>query len=134
MTTALPDIDSREDIERLVDTFYDRIRSDDILGPIFNDVARVDWAGHLPKMYAFWEAVLFGTAGFKGNPLAVHLQLAEITPLGAREFDRWLALFQANVDGLFSGPVAGEAKQRAERIAVVMQQHISAARDRSALT
>jgi len=134
MTTALPDIDSREDVERLVDTFYDRIRTDDVLGPIFNDVARVDWAEHLPKMYAFWDAVLFGTAGFKGNPLAVHLQLAELTPLGAREFDRWLALFQANVDGLFSGPVADEAKLRAARIAVVMQQHIIAARGLSALT
>jgi len=134
MTTALPDIDSREDVERLVDTFYDRIRTDDVLGPIFNDVARVDWAEHLPKMYAFWDAVLFGTAGFKGNPLAVHLQLAELTPLGAREFDRWLALFQANVDGLFSGPVADEAKVRAARIAVVMQQHIIAARGLSALT
>jgi hemoglobin len=129
---SLPDIDSREDIERLVDTFYDGVRTDDILGPIFNDVARVDWAGHLPKMYAFWETVLFGTSGFKGNPLAVHLQLAEMTPLGAREFDRWLALFRASVDGLFSGPVAREAKQRAARIAVVMQQHIGAADRRTA--
>jgi hemoglobin len=132
MTTARPDIDSREDIERLVDTFYDRIRTDDILGPIFNDVARVDWAEHLPKMYAFWDAVLFGTAGFKGNPLGVHLQLAELTALGAREFDRWLALFQANVDAQFSGPMAGEAKQRAARIAVVMQQHIAAAQGQAA--
>jgi hemoglobin len=97
-------------------------------------VARVDWAEHLPKMYAFWDAVLFGTAGFKGNPLGVHLQLAELSPLGAREFDRWLALFQANVNRQFSGPMASEAKQRAARIAVVMQQHIQAARDRSAQT
>jgi hemoglobin len=92
-------------------------------------VARVDWAEHLPKMYAFWEAVLFGTAGFKGNPLGVHLELAQRTALGAREFDRWLVLFEANLDGLFSGPMAGEAKLRAARIAVVMQQHIIAARD-----
>ena len=127
MTTALPDIDSREDIERLVDSFYGLIRADDLLGPIFDDVARVDWEEHLPKMYAFWDAVLFGTAGFKGNPLGVHLQLAQLTPLGADEFDRWLALFEASVDRQFGGPVAGEAKQRAARIAVVMQQHIHAA-------
>jgi hemoglobin len=129
MITALPDIGSREDIERLVNTFYDRIRADDLLGPIFDDVARVNWAEHLPKMYAFWDAVLFGTSGFKGNPLGVHLQLAQHTPLGATQFERWLALFQANVDGLFSGPTAGEAKRRAARIAVVLQQHIKEARD-----
>jgi hemoglobin len=109
-----------------VDTFYERVRTDDILWPIFDDVARVDRAGHLPKMYAFWDAVLFGTAGFRGNPLAAHLQFAQLTPLGSREFDRWIELFHATVDARFSGPVADEAKTRASRIAIVMQHHIIA--------
>lgn len=122
------DITSRADIERLVDTFYDRIRADDLLGPIFDEVARVDWAAHLPKMYAFWEAVLFGASGFKGNPLAAHRILAQRTPLTAREFDRWIVLFRETVDALFAGPMAVEAKQRAERIASVMQFHIDADR------
>jgi hemoglobin len=126
MTADRPDIMSRHDIVQLVDTFYDRVRADDILGPIFDTVARVDWAGHLPKMYAFWDAVLFGTAGFKGNPLGVHLQLAQLTPLGSREFGRWTELFHDTVDALFSGPMADEAKARASRIAIVMQHHIIA--------
>ncbi len=126
MTADHPDIISRHDVVRLVDSFYDRVRADDILAPIFDDVARVDWAGHLPKMYAFWDAVLFGTAGFKGNPLGVHLQLAQLTPLGSREFGRWIELFHDTVDTLFSGPRAGEAKARASRIAIVMQHHIIA--------
>jgi len=126
MTADLPDIDSREAIERLVDAFYLRVRADGVLGPIFDEVARVDWADHLPKMYAFWEAVLFGTAGFKGNPLAAHLRLAELTPLGPREFGRWLAIFHAVVDAHFDGAVADEAKLRAGRIATVMQHHIAA--------
>jgi hemoglobin len=115
-----------------VDTFYERVRTDDILGPIFDDVARVDWAGHLPKMYAFWDAVLFGTAGFKGNPLAAHLQFAQLTPLGSREFGRWIELFHSTVDARFSGPVADEAKTRASRIAIVMQHHIIADQGHSA--
>lgn len=126
MTADHPDITSRDDIVHLVDAFYDRVRSDDILGPIFDEVARVDWAGHLPKMYAFWDAVLFGSAGFKGNPLGAHLQLAQLTPLGSREFGRWIELFHATVDALFSGPMADEAKARASRIAIVMQHHIIA--------
>lgn len=119
------DLASRADIERLVDTFYDRVRADDRLGPIFNDVAQVDWAAHLPKMYAFWGAILFGEAGFKGDPMAIHRALARRTPMTGAAFDRWVDLFHASVDALFDGPVAYEAKQRASRIAMVMQHHIA---------
>ena len=118
-----PDLTSRSEIIRLVDAFYDRVRDDDLLGPIFNDIARVDWAAHLPRMYDFWESVLFGEAVFKGNPLAVHISLAERTPLTSVQFDRWLALFGATVDQLFEGPLANEAKARAARIAQVLQYH-----------
>ena len=123
----MTDIQSRGDIERLVDTFYDGVRADELLGPIFNEMARVNWPEHLPKMYAFWEAVLFGVSGFKGNPLATHLTLARLTPLTAREFDRWVALFHQSVDALFAGPVAADAKRRAVHIAATMQHHIAAA-------
>ena len=124
-TTALPDIETRADVVRLVDAFYDRVRADDILGPIFDDVAKTDWAAHLPKMYAFWSAVLFGEPGFKGSPMAVHLDLARHTPLGPQEFNRWIEQFHGNVDAHFEGPMATEAKARAARIAEVMQQHLA---------
>jgi hemoglobin len=121
------DISSRADIERLVNHFYSSVRQDQILGPIFDDIARIDWDHHLPKMYAFWDRILFGTPGFQGNPLAVHLELATKTPLGAREFSRWVSLFRTSVAALFRGPVADEAMTRAERIAGVMQHHVGAA-------
>jgi hemoglobin len=114
-------------VARLVDEFYTRVRADDGIGPIFNDVVKVNWATHLPKMYAFWDSVLFGVSGFKGSPLAVHLVLAERTPLTSHEFDRWVSVFHATVDELFAGPMATEAKQRAVRIATMMQYHIAAA-------
>lgn len=123
--TTLPDIASRADVVRLVDTFYDRIRADDLLGRVFDQVAKTDWSVHLPKMYSFWSAVLFGEPGFKGNPMAVHLDLARQTPLGPREFVRWIEVFHANVDANFTGPVATEAKARASRIADVMQQYLA---------
>jgi len=127
-TTVRPDIRSRDEIVRLVDAFYTRVREDDLLGPIFDEVARVDWAEHLPKMYAFWETVLFGAGTFRGNPLAVHSALAQKTPLTSREFDRWVELFQATVDELFEGPVAEDARMRAARIAFTMQHHLGMAR------
>jgi hemoglobin len=124
-TSNRSDIGARDDIVRLVDAFYDRVRADSLLGPIFDEVARVDWAAHLPKMYAFWDSVLFASAGFKGNPLAVHRALARRTPLTNVEFSRWVTLFHETVDSLFAGPMAEEAKTRAVRVAMVMQHHIA---------
>lgn len=122
----MPDLTSRADIERLVDAFYDRVRSDELLAPIFDDIARVNWTAHLPRMYDFWESVLFGGTAFKGNPLAVHRQLAKKATLSATEFGRWIVLFHDTVDALFAGPTAEEAKARAVRIAATMQFHIDA--------
>jgi hemoglobin len=124
MSVVAGDITSRADIMRLVDGFYAAVRTDAVLGPIFDDVAHTNWDVHLPKMYDFWETVLFGRSSFRGNPLAVHLDLATRVPLTPREFDRWLALFHHQVDALFDGPVADDAKLRARRIAAVMQHHV----------
>src|SRR4051794_39897652 len=88
------DISDSRDVARLVNLFYDRVRDDDILGPIFDDVAHVDWATHL-QMYDFGESVLFAGATFKGAPLVVHHALARRTPLTAAAFDRWIALFRS---------------------------------------
>jgi hemoglobin len=124
----MTDLTDRADIVRLVDAFYDRVRADAILSPIFDGIARVDWAVHLPKMYDFWESVLFGRAVFKGNPLVVHRELARRAPLTSTEFHRWIQLFHSSVDELFAGSCADEAKLRASRIALVMQHHIAADR------
>jgi hemoglobin len=118
------DIADDRDVACLVNVFYDRVRDDDILGPIFDDIAHVDWATHLPRMYDFWESVLFARATFKGTPLVVHRALARRTPLTRAAFDRWIALFQSTVDDLFWGPMAEHAKRSASRIAATMEHHI----------
>jgi hemoglobin len=125
--TLTSDISTRDDIIRLVDRFYERVRADAVLGPIFDDIAKVDWSAHLPRMYDFWETVLFGAASFKGNPLAVHHQLSALTPLTRDAFERWLSLFHETVDDLFDGEMAEEAKTRSARIAAVMHYHVGAA-------
>jgi hemoglobin len=119
------DITDRRDVACLVNVFYDRVRDDELLGPIFDDVAHVDWATHLPRMYDFWESVLFGTATFKGTPLVVHRALAQHTPLTPEAFDRWIALFHTTVDDLFSGAIASQAKESAVRIAATMEHWLT---------
>lgn len=112
------DIANPTDIRLLIDSFYEKVKGDDVLGYIFNDIARVDWAHHLPLMYSFWEFLLLHTAdAYRGNPVQKHWELHQKTALKTAHFDRWVALFQSTVDELFEGPVAQDAKFRAWTIA-----------------
>jgi hemoglobin len=113
-----PDISTPADIKTLIDTFYHKVQQDDMLGPIFNDIAHVDWGHHLPVMYAFWEFLLLGTPdAYRGNPIQKHFDLHARFPLNNAHFDRWVALFQGTVDELFEGKGANDAKFRAFAIA-----------------
>lgn len=109
-----------DDIKVLVDTFYDSVGKDDLLGPIFNDFAQVDWDHHLPVMYNFWSTVLFGTTAYKGQPFPKHMSL----PVTAEHFTRWVQLFTGTIDRLFEGVKAEEAKQKAVSIAQVFQMRL----------
>ena len=115
------DIKDRAAIQQLVDTFYTKVRADETIGYLFNDVARVNWEQHLPRMYDFWENILFQTGGFKGNPMTAHVQLHQQSPLTAEHFARWQQLFLTTVDELFEGDMAELIKQRARSIATMMQ-------------
>lgn len=122
---GLPDLAGRADIETLVNAFYTRVQADELLGFIFNDIARTDWARHLPRMVDFWEKVLFHTGPYQGNPLAVHAGLVARTPMGRAEFDRWLELFCSTVDAHFSGPTADFARNAAADMASVIHRRIN---------
>ena len=120
----LPDITTRSDVENLVNTFYDKVRDDATIGVIFNEIADVNWDTHLPKMYDFWEDILFGTGNYRGRPMPPHFKLNETYPFQPEYFDAWLALFYATVDELFEGEKATEVKMRAMNIAAVMEHRI----------
>lgn len=111
------DIKNEEDIKLLVDTFYDKVNQNTLLSAIFNDFAGVHWETHLPTMYRFWNGMLFGEGGYKGNPFEKHIPL----PIDAKHFEKWLELFMQTVDELFEGNKADEAKQRANSIAYIFQ-------------
>ncbi len=117
MQPPLPDIATEDDIRILVDSFYGKVNADDLLSPIFNDVARVDWEKHLPLLYQFWSTLLFRTNTYQGRPWPKHAFL----PINADHFARWVALFKATVDEHFSGPKAAEAKNLAASIANTFQ-------------
>ena len=115
------DIENRADIEVLIKGFYDKVKQDLVIGYLFNDVAKVKWAKHLPVMYDFWEGIVFNKNTYTGNPIPVHQKLNTLSPLKQEHFKQWLHLFTTTVDELFEGPKAELAKQRAVGIATVMQ-------------
>ena len=59
------DIQSRKDIELLMTTFYEKVKNDDTIGFIFNDIARVNWEHHIPIICDFWETLLLNAASYK---------------------------------------------------------------------
>ena len=120
MATPLPDLTTEADIVTLVDAFYAKVNEDALLRPVFNDVAHVNWATHLPTMYDFWSSVLLGTSRYKGRPFAKHFAL----PITPAHFQRWLALFNASVDELFAGPKATDAKARAHSIGAMFEHRM----------
>jgi hemoglobin len=66
--TPSRDLDSPEEIAEMVRRFYADVAQDDLLGPMFNEVARVDRSEHLPELSAFWCRALLDQLGYVGNP------------------------------------------------------------------
>lgn len=120
------DITTREDIELLVNSFYEKIKKDTRIGFIFTDVARVNWEKHLPIMYDFFENMLFYTGAYTGNPMELHRHIGKKLPLTKEHFLQWETLFCNTVDELFEGEKAKLVKQRALSISAVMKIKILA--------
>ncbi len=114
------DILNHTDIELLVNSFYVKVQESAIIGYIFNDIMKVDWETHLPRMYSFWASLLLDEYSFKGNPMQKHVELSKKTSLTTVEFTEWLQLFSETVNELFQGEKAEEAIKRSENIAKLM--------------
>lgn len=109
---------TEESIYLLVDTFYDAVRKDEVLGPVFENALQGRWSAHMPRMVDFWSTVLLGTGSFQGNVYGKHMALAGI---GKEHFVRWLSLFKDTVTHLYDGAAATEILRTADRIAGSLQ-------------
>lgn len=85
---------SQENIKQLVWHFYQKIQQDELLGPIFNEVAQVDWSHHLPLICQFWNSILLKTHEYHGNAYRKHVNLGQKIKLNETHFKRWLQLFE----------------------------------------
>jgi hemoglobin len=115
-----PDLGTRTQIHDLVVRFYREIVFDDLLGPVFEEVAEVDWSTHIPKLIDYWCRVLLGEPGYDGYILHAHQEVHEIESFRPELFDRWYLLFVEAIDAGWRGPIAERAKAHAARMAGVL--------------
>ena len=113
-------IETPDDIRLLVDTFYDKVKNDALLAPVFEERINGQWGPHLEKMYKFWHTLLLGQFTYTGNPFRHHALL----PVDHAHFVSWMSLFTATLDSLFEGEKCEEAKVKAATIAATFEAKI----------
>ena len=116
----MTDIQNRDHVYLLVSTFYDQIRNDTTLGPIFNGhIPDKKWPAHIDKLTDFWMTGLFGVICFKGNPTEAHRKVDKNLhhTIDQKHFGQWLNLWFSTIDGLFLGALATRAKEAARKMA-----------------
>jgi hemoglobin len=118
------DLDSQDEVAEMVRRFYADVAMDDLLGPLFNDVAQVDWSEHLPKLTAFWSRALLGQAGYTGNPFQAHAAVHARQPFTVAHFERWLSLFEETLELGWVGPNVERALTLARNVARVHQEQL----------
>ncbi len=118
------DLDDPDEIAEMVRRFYADVAQDDLLGPVFHEVAHVDWSTHLPKLTAFWCRALLGIPGYQGNPFRAHAEIHARRPFTAAHFERWLELFHETVELGWIGPRAERAHALADDVARVHREHL----------
>ncbi len=127
------DIESKEEVKLLVDTFYGRVRHDNLLGPIFNTIIGDNWEHHLPRMYTFWCMSIFGEGGYTGNAVQKHVAIDRQILLEEMHFEHWISLWHQTVNELFEGKKAEEAKKKAGLMLQLIQIKVDAGRSGKAL-
>jgi hemoglobin len=114
------DIETRKDIEDLLNDFYAQAFIDPLIGRFFTEVAPLDLSTHLPVIADFWESIVLDTRTYSKNVMAVHQHLHALSPIHKEHLDRWVELFTKAVATRFEGPRATLMQQRGRSVATLM--------------
>lgn len=117
-----PDIESREDLEKIISEFYEKLIQDEMMFPFFEEIVEGNHLKHhLSIIVDFWQDILFQTYQYKNNPMQKHLDFRQKVKFEKKHFVRWLQYLAEVVDEHFEGIKSLEMKTRATSIATVMQ-------------
>lgn len=76
-------------ISQLIERFYQAVRQDDLLGPIFANQVK-NWPLHLARMKDFWASIMIESGRFSGSPMQKHITIGG---LDGAHFVRWQSLW-----------------------------------------
>src|SRR5689334_6137592 len=107
------DIESRDDIESMLYTFYRKAFSDETIGYFFKEVVPLDLNIHIPQITDFWESILFNTQGYRKNVMAIHQEISNKSTISKKHLNQWLKMFIETISEEFEGGKAELMKQRA---------------------
>lgn len=119
------DLETKNDIEDMLQVFYRKAFADDLIGHFFTEVVPLDLETHIPVIAAFWESIIFNTQSYRKNVMQVHEHISSLSPIRKEHLDRWVRLFRETVDETFQGPHAELMKQRAQSVATLMDIKIN---------
>jgi hemoglobin len=126
-----PDLDSPEQIDSFVDRFYERVLADELLAPLFLDVAGIDLPEHLPRIKAYWRKMLLGDPEYRRHMMRKHRELDAQQHLSPEHYARWLELFEQTLEKHHSGPVTDRARELARRVAGNMRWNLEQFRSKT---
>lgn len=119
------DIVTLKDVQFLVDRFYETVRADEYLGPIFNKRIEGHWELHHQKLYRFWHTILLRCPDYIGDPVSIHFSM----DIAKEHFNHWLLLWERTVDEYFEGKIAERAKLRGKTMSKAFLSKILKAKD-----
>lgn len=120
MENSKRDIETRDDLERILTAFYERIFKDEVIGYFFTEVVPLDLNVHLPLITDFWESVIFNARGYRRNVMQLHQDISDRSRIKKEHLDHWVKVFTETINEFFEGQKAELMKQRARSIATMM--------------
>jgi len=119
------DIQTQDDLYKVVDTFYKKLLADAAISYIFTDVVKVKLEEHLPILVTFWSQSILGTGGYFNNLTQIHLDLNAKSYLSKELFEIWLNHFETAINENFQGINCERMKNQAHNLSTIMQIKIA---------
>jgi hemoglobin len=118
----MTDIQSRNDLEKIIALFYQQLTQDEFMYPFFQEIVEENTLeSHLSVIVDFWEDILFHTHNYRNNPMQKHLDFHKKMKFSKEHFQRWLSYLNRTIDDHYQGSTSHAMKTRAASIAMVMQ-------------
>ena len=121
------DVQTQEDLYKIVDSFYKKLFADDRISYIFMEVMPIHLKleEHLQMLVKFWSQSILGTGGYVNNLTQIHLDVDLKSHLTKELFEIWLHHFENAINEQYQGINCERMKNQAHNLSIIMQIKIT---------